>query len=254
MPGRRLSRALTILQGTGRAVRLTCGVSCALCLSAPVATAQPLEEPAPFASTSALPPSFLHDLQLVDRASRTALGVVTHVQEAILPMLPEVRAAIDNAILDSTTVVGDALSSVAGFRAIEPSIWSHQGQVLWPIPNGTLAAPFGERRRENSATLERHTGWSLQATASSVVQSVAQGVVVFAEPVDGLGFTVVVAHAGDLHTVYAGLLSLTVQAWQPVAAGETLGLGAAESASGRRELYFEVRESGVPVDPALWLR
>jgi murein DD-endopeptidase MepM/ murein hydrolase activator NlpD len=254
VPGRRLSRALTILQGTGRAVRLTCGVSCALCLSAPVATAQPLEDPAPFASTSALPPSFLHDLQLVDRASRTALGVVTHVQEAILPMLPEVRAAIDNAILDSTTVVGDALSSVAGFRAIEPSIWSHQGQVLWPIPNGTLAAPFGERRRENSATLERHTGWSLQATASSVVQSVAQGVVVFAEPVDGLGFTVVVAHAGDLHTVYAGLLSLTVQAWQPVAAGETLGLGAAESASGRRELYFEVRESGVPVDPALWLR
>jgi murein DD-endopeptidase MepM/ murein hydrolase activator NlpD len=229
-------------------------VSCALCLSAPVATAQPLEDPAPFASTSALPPSFLHDLQLVDRASRTALGVVTHVQEAILPMLPEVRAAIDNAILDSTAVVGDALSSVAGFRAMEPSIWSHQGQLLWPIPNGTLAAPFGERRRENSATLERHTGWSLQATASSVVQSVAQGVVVFAEPVDGLGFTVVVAHAGDLHTVYAGLLSVTVQAWQPVASGETLGLGAAESASGRRELYFEVRESGVPVDPALWLR
>ena len=230
------------------------GVSCALYFCAAVATAQPLENPAPFAAHAALPPSFLDDLKSTDVASQAAWGVIRHLHDRVIPALPEVRAAIDAAMFDSTALIGEALSAGAGFRANEPTLWSQRGRVSWPIPGGTLSAAFGDRRRESSTTLERHTGWSLVATASTEIQSVSQGVVVFAEPVDGLGFTVVVAHAVDLHTVYAGLLSLSVHAWQPVAAGETLGLGAAESASGRRELYFEVRESGVPVDPALWLR
>lgn len=219
------------------------------------AAAAQAPDPTPlFESTSALPSSFMDDLQTVSAGTQAAQGVVRHLTARVIPELPEVRIAISEAYTATSAAVGVALLSGVGFRATEPSPWVRRGRWSWPIPRASLAAGFGDRRRDDSTTMERHTGWSLQATVSTEVATVARGVVLFAEQVDGLGFTVIVAHAQDLHTVYAGMLSISVRQWHPVEEGDVLGLGAAEAASGRREIYFEVREAGVPVDPDSWLR
>jgi hypothetical protein len=250
----RLALLVRVAARTGTVLVRSLAVVVGMCLMTTGAVAQEWEVSVPFETDAALPLSFMMELTSTDAGFHTAHGVRLHLHQRILPFVPEVRAAVGAGMTHVHSLVGEALNSAEGYRASEPAIWTRRGHLDMPIEGASLAAGFGERRRDHSTTLERHTGWSLHATASSEVESVARGVVVFAEPVSGLGFTVVIAHDTGLHTVYAGLLSLAVRPWQSLAAGETVGLGVAESASGRRELYFEVREAGVPVDPDLWLR
>ena len=41
---------------------------------------------------------------------------------------------------------------------------------------------------------------------------------------------------------------------QPVAAGEPLGTAGERSVYGQRELYFELRQAGIPIDPLRWFQ
>ena len=82
--------------------------------------------------------------------------------------------------------------------------------------------------------------------------SPAAGVVQYVGPVKGWGVIVILRLAGGYHLVLAGLERPSVQSGQSVAAGQPVGW----MPDGRQstiELYLELREQGVPVDPARWL-
>src|SRR5665213_533816 len=105
-----------------------------------------------------------------------------------------------------------------------------------------------------------------------MVASPGSGLVQYVGPVKGWGVILILRLAGGYHLVLAGLDKTSVSVGQSVAAGEAVGMmpdsgqspgdGAlndrapndrAKGGKAPRELYLEVRNQGVPVDPARWL-
>jgi septal ring factor EnvC (AmiA/AmiB activator) len=108
-----------------------------------------------------------------------------------------------------------------------------------------FGAPVAGGGRARGLTIQTTLGASVQAPASAEVQYVG--------PVKGWGVILILKMNGGYHLVLAGLDRATVQPGQSVAAGAPVGW-MPDGRQSRSELYFEVREQGVPVDPARWMR
>lgn len=98
----------------------------------------------------------------------------------------------------------------------------------------------------------RSNGITLQAAKGARAVSPASGVVQYVGPVKGWGVIVILRLAGGYNLVLAGFERTSVQVGQSVAEGQPLGW-APDGRQSSPELYLEVREQGLPVDPALWL-
>jgi septal ring factor EnvC (AmiA/AmiB activator) len=188
-----------------------------------------------------------------EAAGRETAGHAVQVLRTWGSRLPSVEARRLEAQQRAATQVAAALQ--AHPCAVLP-LRRSRARWEWPLDpgNGAPVVPWGERRTSVQGAVMRHTGWSFPGDADRQVRAVMAGVVLVVEWVAGLGPVVVVAHAPDLHTVYAGILRPEVMAMQCVAAGDALGHGVAVQADGERELYFEVRVEGIPVDPSPWFR
>ena len=103
----------------------------------------------------------------------------------------------------------------------------------------------------------RANGVTFSAAGGARVASPGPGYVQYVGPVKGWGVILILRLAGGYHLVLAGLDRTSVAVGQSVAAGETVGFmpDGRQSDDGKasRELYLEVRNQGVPVDPARWL-
>ena len=105
-----------------------------------------------------------------------------------------------------------------------------------------------------------HTGLDIAAALDTPVHAAAPGrVVLAASSVDsegnltGYGNYVVVAHADGFLTVYAHLDRIAVRAGDSVAQGQVIGLLGSTGSSTGPHVHFEIRKSGVYVDPAPYL-
>jgi len=96
-------------------------------------------------------------------------------------------------------------------------------------------------------------GLTIQTALGAAVQAPATAQVQYVGPVKGWGVILILKMSGGYHLVLAGLDRATVESGQSVAAGAPVGWMPDERQS-RSELYFEVREDGVPVDPLRWMR
>lgn len=128
-----------------------------------------------------------------------------------------------------------------------------QGNMPWPVSQRRLNAGFGPRPRNGGRTDDRHTGWSFRLPGDASMNAVATGVVAFRGQIPGMGNVVVLDHGDLFHTVYAGLREVTLAVGDRVDAGDTVGVGGGGTVW-PGEVYFELRDRGVPVDPANWLR
>lgn len=121
------------------------------------------------------------------------------------------------------------------------------GRLLWPV-RGVIYSPFGPRHGEH------HDGLDLAAPEGSPIVAAADGTVVFAGEQRGYGRIILVAHAGDLVTVYAHNRDNQVKAGDKVVRGQQLAtVGRSGNASGPH-LHFEVRAGTKPRDPLAMLR
>jgi len=133
-----------------------------------------------------------------------------------------------------------------------------RGVFLGPaVPPEKLSAPvrgqltrrFGERAPGGG----RSSGLSYAAAAGAQVASPATGVVQYVGPVKGWGVILILRLTGGYHLVLAGMAQTSVGVGQSVAPGQPVGwMPNARHSS--NELYLEVREQGVPVDPGRWMK
>jgi len=99
-------------------------------------------------------------------------------------------------------------------------------------------------------------GWSWSANEGALVVSPAAGQVVYAGPLKGWGFVVILRSPGGYHLVLAGLERVTARVGGELAAGEPVGrIAKAPAANPGKatmapELYLEIRKASQPVDPA----
>jgi septal ring factor EnvC (AmiA/AmiB activator) len=114
---------------------------------------------------------------------------------------------------------------------------------------GPLLHRFGDRLtgggRSNGVTLRTEGGTAVQAPGDGTVQYVG--------PVKGWGVILILRLSGGYHLVLAGMDRAQVNVGQSVAAGAPVGW-MPDGKQSPSELYLEIRERGVPVDPGRWLK
>ncbi|MGC9457566.1 MAG: murein hydrolase activator EnvC family protein [Halothiobacillaceae bacterium] len=84
------------------------------------------------------------------------------------------------------------------------------------------------------------------------VRAVADGQVVFADWMSGLGQMVILRHAGGYLSLYAHNTRLLVAQGDQVRRGQSLAEAGRTAGRAEPGLYFEVRKGNRPVDPASW--
>ena len=133
----------------------------------------------------------------------------------------------------------------AGQRPLDPA--AHGEPLSWPAP-GVLISGFGARERD------MHDGIDLACPEGTPVRAAEDGVVLFAGEQRGYGNLVLVAHDGDLVTVYAHNSANLVGKGERVSRGEEIArVGHTGNATGPH-LHFEVRLASHPRDPLGFLR
>jgi lipoprotein NlpD len=133
----------------------------------------------------------------------------------------------------------------AGRKPLDPA--AHGEALAWPTL-GVLISGFGERDRD------KHEGIDLASPEGTPVRAADEGTVLFAGEQKGYGNLVLVAHSGDLVTVYAHNAENLVKKGARVARGQQIArVGHTGNATGPH-LHFEVRVGARPRDPLGFLR
>jgi murein DD-endopeptidase MepM/ murein hydrolase activator NlpD len=124
---------------------------------------------------------------------------------------------------------------------------------LWPI-DGRLLQGFGPRQDPFSGEgQEIHKGVDISGPIGMPIHVTADGVVKFADMMNGFGRLVVVDHGGGVETWYGHMSKFYVHTGQEVRRGELLG---AVGVSGRvtaPHLHYEVHVNGRPMNPYQYL-
>jgi murein DD-endopeptidase MepM/ murein hydrolase activator NlpD len=126
-----------------------------------------------------------------------------------------------------------------------PAIWAHQGKINNEF--GFRRSPFGGR------LYEFHGGLDIDGERGQIVIAAATGTVTEAGWKGGYGQMVEIDHGNGLATRYGHLSRVDVQAGQPIARGDLIGLVGSTGRSTGPHLHFELRLGEKPINPRRFL-
>ena len=117
---------------------------------------------------------------------------------------------------------------------------------------GVVTGPYGERRGGR-----RHDGMDIGMLRSLTVRAAAPGIVRLAgymRGYEGYGLVVLVQIQSTYEIVYAHLSGVRVDEGDYVSAGDVLGKAGCTGSCSGTHLHFELRRSGMAVDPTPFFR
>lgn len=203
-----------------------------------------------------------------DAYSRQALAVRTLRREAAAAaaelftaesVVADRKGEIERLIIEKTRLER-AYAQEALIEASELRTLGALTDGLTPrAPTGplTLASPApGRILTRFGATLPaggRATGLSIRTEKGRTVTSPAAATVEYAGALNGWGVVLILRAQDAYLLVLAGLDQVSVARGQTVTAGAPVGR-MADRLTSEPDLYLEVREEGIPVDPERWLK
>jgi septal ring factor EnvC (AmiA/AmiB activator) len=124
---------------------------------------------------------------------------------------------------------------------------SQRGSLAWPV-KGVVARAFGARRGDGP----KSNGVLIAAERGTDVQAVWHGRVAYADWLPGLGLLLVLEHGDGYMSLYAHneVLFSAVGDW--VSRGQVVGRVGDSGGRDEAGLYFEIRNSTQPENPAPW--
>jgi septal ring factor EnvC (AmiA/AmiB activator) len=125
-----------------------------------------------------------------------------------------------------------------------------KGSLQWPV-SGDFTERFGAPRKGGRL---RAQGITISAPAGSEVRAIGAGMVIFADWFRNLGLLIIIDHGAGYMSLYGHNEALVKKAGDMVAVGEVISRVGDTGGQSQATLYFEIRENGAPVDPALWCR
>jgi murein DD-endopeptidase MepM/ murein hydrolase activator NlpD len=125
--------------------------------------------------------------------------------------------------------------------------------TLWPVM-GRITGSFGERIDPFSGEGAFHRGVDISSDIGTRVIAPADGIVRFADFMNGYGRAVMIDHGNGISTLYGHLSGFAVTPGQMVRRGDTLGYVGQSGRSTGPHLHYEVRIFNTPVNPYKYLR
>jgi murein DD-endopeptidase MepM/ murein hydrolase activator NlpD len=230
--------------------RTVAAIGGVLVLTMPVALAVPAAVSAPKSAVSVRAVavrSVLTGDDAFDRPSSAALGAA---QIEALSARTLTRASRNSA----RVVPASALALLARDRARPnarpkaPPKKKAPAQDRWVRPgNGRFTSGFKRRWGR------WHKGIDLAAPTGSPIVAAADGVVIFAGPMNGFGRLVLIRHSSTVVTAYGHMSAYRTHVGEHVKAGELIALVGSAGHSTGPHLHFEVRINGVQVNPRPFL-
>jgi murein DD-endopeptidase MepM/ murein hydrolase activator NlpD len=129
-----------------------------------------------------------------------------------------------------------------------------EGTFQYPVTSTIVTASYGDARSYNEGPIEIfHTGIDFAGGIGTPILSPAAGVVVYSDPLELRGNTVILDHGMGVMTAYFHLSEINVNLGDKVNAGQQLGLGGNTGLSSGAHLHWDLRINGVAVDGMPWL-
>lgn len=146
---------------------------------------------------------------------------------------------------DYMSVLDAQLTTLSVRKSMTPTVM--------PVTQGYNGSSFGWRVDPFTGSRSLHEGIDFTAPQGTAIVAAAGGVVQSAEYHPGYGYMIDLDHGNDLITRYAHSSKLLVKAGDLVRRGQRIALVGSTGRSTGSHLHFEVRISGVAVDPNTFL-
>ncbi len=127
-----------------------------------------------------------------------------------------------------------------------------KGRLGWPT-EGDVVALFGRQKHPKFDTYVQRKGIEIRAGHGTVIRSVSDGVVAFADWMRGYGLLAIVDHGEGFFSLYAHASKLLVSVGDSVRGHQPIGEIGDTGLTGESTLYFELRQGGEALDPLAWL-
>jgi septal ring factor EnvC (AmiA/AmiB activator) len=122
---------------------------------------------------------------------------------------------------------------------------SMKGRLAWPITAARISGRFG---RTGSAGSPSRKGLEFSGPEGATVGAVSDGRVVFVGKMPEYGTVVILDHGQRYYSLYGRLSEVDASTGEELEKGDSIGKTAEPTASGAN-LYFEIRNAGIAVDP-----
>ncbi|MES1241404.1 MAG: M23 family metallopeptidase [Acidobacteriota bacterium] len=130
--------------------------------------------------------------------------------------------------------------------------WISQTPAITPV-KGIFTSGFGSRSDPLTHGHGNHQGVDIAAAPGQPVRASADGIVMRAGNLGGLGNAIFVAHGFGITTRYGHLSKIEVRPGQRVKRGDVIGRVGNTGRSTGYHLHYEVRQDGDPVNPLVYI-
>ena len=154
---------------------------------------------------------------------------------------------VRNFITSSLSPQNDWMPAIQEVLSLDSGTSGLREQMVLPV-SGIVVQGFGWGMDKTGNEQKWHGGIDIKVEKVQPVKAAAAGTV---EDVSGdvkTGYRITIKHNQELTTIYDNLAGIKVKKDQQVRQGEQIG-----ETSGR-EMHFEIRVKGTPVDPLDYLR
>ena len=125
-----------------------------------------------------------------------------------------------------------------------------QGKLDWPV-RGKITSRFGSLRKGGKLKWQ---GVNIAAKNGADVRAITNGKVVFADWFRNMGLLMILDHGDGFMSLYGHNERLLKKPGDWVLAGEPITRVGDTGGQHRSGLYFEIRQSGNPINPNLWCK
>ena len=192
--------------------------------------------------------SVLYGLKADSKLAPTATDIQPEQITATMDQLYALRVS-------ALSGVATAGISTDNRRLASLSDWvrAAEAPTLWPV-EGRVTSSFGERIDPFNGEGAFHAGVDISTAYGTQIIAPADGVVEFADFMNGYGRLVSIDHGHGISTRYGHMSAFAVAAGQTVKRGQVIGYVGASGRVTSPHLHYEVRINDTPVNPYKYLR
>ena len=128
----------------------------------------------------------------------------------------------------------------------------NKGQLAWPL-EGDVVSSFGRQKHPEFDAYVFRKGIEIAAKGSRDIKAAFEGVVAYADWLQGYGLTLIIDHGNSYYSIYGHASQIKVSRGGKVRKGQVVAVAGKGNSAEREGIYFELRHQGEVVDPIAWL-